>query len=125
VKLLIVEDEPRLVELLEKGLSNEGFGVECVATGAEAIVRGRSPDLGLVILDLGLADMDGLDVLRRLRREGRRLPVIILTARAHIDDVVSGLDGGADDYVTKPFNFDELVGRIRARLRPRGAAARP
>jgi DNA-binding response OmpR family regulator len=119
VKLLVVEDEARIASFLVKGLSDQGYQVDCVATGAEALVRGRDPDVDLLILDLGLSDMDGLDVLRQLRGEGRRLPVIILTARSEIEDRVEGLDLGADDYLTKPFAFEELLARVRARLRSR------
>jgi DNA-binding response OmpR family regulator len=119
MRLLVVEDEARIASFLIKGLTDQGYGVDCVATGAEALVRSRNCDLDLLILDLGLSDMDGLDVLRQLRAEGRRLPVIILTARAEIEDRVEGLDLGADDYLTKPFAFEELIARVRARLRSR------
>jgi DNA-binding response OmpR family regulator len=119
MKLLVVEDEARIASFLVKGLSDQGYRVECVATGAEALVRSREPDLDLLILDLGLADMDGLDVLRELRGEGRRLPVVILTARGEVEDRVEGLDLGADDYLTKPFAFEEPLARVRARLRSR------
>jgi DNA-binding response OmpR family regulator len=119
VKLLVVEDEARIASFLVKGLTDQGYGVDCVATGAEALVRSRDRDLDLLILDLGLADMDGLEVLQHLRAEARKLPVIILTARGEIEDRVEGLELGADDYLTKPFAFDELVARVRARLRSR------
>jgi DNA-binding response OmpR family regulator len=119
VRLLVVEDEARIASFLVNGLSAQGYRVDCVATGAEALVRCRDPDLDLLILDLGLPDMDGLEVLRQLRGEGRPLPVIIVTARIEIEDRIEGLDLGADDYLTKPFTFDELVARVRARLRPR------
>jgi DNA-binding response OmpR family regulator len=115
--LLVVEDEPRIASFLVKGLSASGYRVEAVATGSEALVRARAPGLDLVILDLGLPDVDGLDVLRRLRAEGWQLPVIILTARAGVKGLVQGLALGADDYLTKPFAFDELLARVRARLR--------
>jgi DNA-binding response OmpR family regulator len=119
VRLLVVEDEARIASFLVNGLSAQGYRVDCVATGAEALVRCRDPDLDLLILDLGLSDMDGLEVLRQLRGEGRRLPVIIVTARIEIEDRIEGLDLGADDYLTKPFAFDELLARVRARLRLR------
>jgi DNA-binding response OmpR family regulator len=122
VKLLVVEDEPRIASFLVKGLSDQGYRVDCVATGAEALVRSRDPDLDLLILDLGLSDMDGLEVLQQLRAEGRLLPVIILTARGEIEYRVEGLDLGADDYLTKPFAFDELLARVRARLRSRNGS---
>jgi DNA-binding response OmpR family regulator len=121
MKLLVVEDESRIASFLVRGLSDQGYQVECVETGAEALERGRDPDLNLLLLDLGLSDMDGLEVLRQLRGEGRRLPVIILTARGEVEDRVEGLNLGADDYLTKPFAFEELLARVRARLRsPRG-----
>jgi DNA-binding response OmpR family regulator len=119
VTLLVVEDEARIASFLVKGLSGHGYAVDAVATGTEALTRARDPDVDLVILDLGLADIDGLEVLGHLRGEGRKLPVIILTARGELDDLVGGLELGADDYLTKPFAFDELLARIRARLRSR------
>jgi DNA-binding response OmpR family regulator len=119
MRLLVVEDEARIASFLVKGLSDQGYSVECVATGAEALERGSDPELDLVILDLGLSDMDGLDVLRELRKEGRWLPVIIVTARGEVEDRVEGLNVGADDYLTKPFAFEELLARVRARLRSR------
>jgi DNA-binding response OmpR family regulator len=117
LRLLVVEDEARIASFLVQGLSDQGYVVESVATGAEGLERGRDPEIDLLILDLGLADMDGLEVLRELRNEGRGLPVIILTARAEVDDLVEGLELGADDYLTKPFAFQELLARVRARLR--------
>jgi DNA-binding response OmpR family regulator len=115
-RLLVVEDEIHIASFLVKGLSAKGYCVEAVTTGSEALRRSDS-DIALIILDLGLPDMDGRDVLRQLRREGRQLPVIIVTARAEVEDLVEGLDLGADDYLTKPFAFDELLARVQARLR--------
>ena len=117
MRLLVVEDEARIASFLVKGLSAQGYWVRAVRTGYEALARARDPGLDLVILDLGLPDLDGLEVLRRLRREGWELPVIILTARAGVEGLVEGLSLGADDYLTKPFAFDELLARVRARLR--------
>jgi DNA-binding response OmpR family regulator len=116
-RLLVVEDEVHISSFLVKGLSANGYRVDAVTTGAEALHRSREADFDLVILDLALPDMDGLDVLRRLRSEGRHLPVIIVTGRAGVDDLVAGLDLGADDYLKKPFAFDELLARVHARLR--------
>jgi DNA-binding response OmpR family regulator len=116
-RLLVVEDEVHISSFLVKGLSANGYRVDAVTTGTEALHRTRDRAFDLVILDLGLPDMDGLDVLRRLRGEGRQLPVIIVTARAAVEDLVAGLDLGADDYLTKPFAFDELLARVQARLR--------
>jgi two-component system copper resistance phosphate regulon response regulator CusR len=117
MRLLVVEDEARIASFLVKGLSDHGYEVNCVATGAEALARMRDSEVDLLVLDLGLSDMDGLDVLRRLRADGNRLPVIVLTARGEVEDRVEGLAVGADDYLTKPFAFDELLERVRARLR--------
>jgi DNA-binding response OmpR family regulator len=116
VRLLVVEDEPRVAAFLVKGLRAQGYAVEAVATGREALQRAQD-GFDLVVLDLGLPDMDGTEVLRRLRAEGISVPVIVLTARGDVHDRIQGLDLGADDYVTKPFAFGELLARIRARLR--------
>jgi DNA-binding response OmpR family regulator len=123
VTLLVVEDEARIASFLVKGLSGQGYRVEAVATGTEALVRASDPGIDLVILDLGLADMDGLQVLRHLRRKGPEPPVIILTARGEVGDRIEGFDLGADDYLTKPFAFDELLARVRTRLRSRDGDA--
>jgi DNA-binding response OmpR family regulator len=116
-RLLIVEDEVHIASFLVKGLARNGYSVDSVSTGSEAIRRMHDAGFDLMILDLGLPDMDGLEVLRRLRREGQKLPVIIVTARAEVAYLVEGLDLGADDYLTKPFAFDELLARVHARLR--------
>jgi DNA-binding response OmpR family regulator len=123
MKLLVVEDEDRIASFLTKGLRAEGFAVDRVATGRDAMTAARDPNLDLVILDLGLPDVDGSRVLSDLRREGVEVPVLILTARGDVDDRVEGLNMGADDYLAKPFAFDELVARVRARLRRRGESA--
>jgi DNA-binding response OmpR family regulator len=119
MRLLLVEDEDRIASFVQKGMSAHGFTVECVATGSEAVVRAASREFDLMILDLGLPDMDGLDVLRAWRDRGLGVPVVILTARGDVRDRVHGLELGADDYLTKPFAFDELLARVRTRLRPR------
>jgi DNA-binding response OmpR family regulator len=116
-RILIAEDEGRIASFLEKGLRANGFATEIAANGDEALRLGRTGRFDLLILDLGLPGKDGLTVLRELRDEGRGLPVVILTARSGITDTVSGLDGGADDYMTKPFSFEELLARVRVRLR--------
>lgn len=116
MRVLVVEDEPRVAAFLVKGLRAQGYAVEAVATGREALHRAQS-GFDLVILDLGLPDMDGTEVLHCLRTEGILVPVIVLTARSDVHDRIHGLDLGADDYVTKPFAFGELLARIRARLR--------
>jgi DNA-binding response OmpR family regulator len=115
-RILIVEDEPRIASFLQKGFVARGFVTEVAQDVAEALARVRTgPDL--VVLDRGLPDGDGLEVLRELRRTQRHLPVIVLTARDAVADTVTGLDQGADDYMTKPFSFEELLARVRARLR--------
>jgi DNA-binding response OmpR family regulator len=116
-RILLVEDEPRIAAFVEKGLRANGFATTTVAEGGAALGLARTGEFDLVVLDLGLPDMDGLEVLRQLRRDDRALPVVILTARDTVHDTVTGLEGGADDYVTKPFQFEELLARIRVRLR--------
>jgi len=116
-RVLIAEDEARIASFLEKGLRANGFTTEIAGDGEEALRLGRTGRFDLLILDLGLPGKDGFSVLRELRDEGRALPVVILTARSGITDTVTGLDGGADDYITKPFSFEELLARIRVRLR--------
>jgi DNA-binding response OmpR family regulator len=117
MNVLLVEDEDRIASFVEKALRRRGFDVRRVVTGGEAL-GAVSAGIDIVVLDLGLPDIDGLDVLRALRKSWASLPVVILTARGDINDRVVGLDLGADDYVPKPFAIDELVARIRARLRP-------
>jgi two-component system copper resistance phosphate regulon response regulator CusR len=116
-RILIVEDESRIASFLEKGLRANGFATRVTGDGAQALLLARTAEFDLLILDLGLPDRDGLDVLRELRKEGIALPVIILTARDRVGDRVMGLEGGADDYITKPFRFEELLARVRVRLR--------
>lgn len=119
-RILIAEDEPRIASFLEKGLRAAGFTTSVVSDGTVAAAAARFEDFDLLILDLGLPGKDGQEVLREIRSRGDRLPVVILTARSGVSDTVEGLDGGADDYVTKPFRFEELLARIRARLRDQG-----
>src|SRR5215471_15075066 len=121
MKLLVVEDEARIAALLETGLAAHGYSVEWAKTGAEGLKLGMAPDVALVILDLQLPDLDGLEVLAGLRERGAMVPVLVLSAKADVDDRVRGLDLGADDYLPKPFAFTELLARVRARLRPRPA----
>jgi two-component system copper resistance phosphate regulon response regulator CusR len=120
-RILIVEDERRIASFLQKGLKANGFTTAVAEDGPSALHMARTDEFDLLILDLGLPGMDGSDVLRELRRRNDRLPVIILTARDSVTDKVAGLEGGADDYVTKPFKFEELLARVRVRLR--GSAA--
>ncbi len=118
-RILIAEDEPRIAAFLEKGLRANGFTTTVIEDGPEVIEQADSAQFDLLILDLGLPGCDGLHVLEQLRGRGEWLPVIILTARDGVTDKVTGLEGGADDYVTKPFRFEELLARVRARLRER------
>jgi DNA-binding response OmpR family regulator len=121
MRVLVVEDEDRIASFLDKGLSAQGYAVERASTGVEAL-DAATTDVDIAILDLGLPDVDGLEVLTRWRDNGMSAPVIVLTARDRPDDRVRGLDGGADDYMPKPFDFEELLARVRARLRPRQGA---
>lgn len=116
-RILIAEDEERIVSFLEKGLRAQGYTTLSVATGIDAAALARDDTFDLLILDLGLPLRDGRAVLREIRARGERLPVIVLTARDGIDDTVGSLEQGADDYVTKPFRFEELLARVRLRLR--------
>lgn len=115
-RILVAEDEARIASFVEKGLKSAGFGVETVADGVDALTLARSGEFDLLLLDIGLPGLDGLEVLRRLRTDAASLPVIILTARDSASDTVAGFEGGANDYVAKPFRFDELLARIRVRL---------
>ncbi|MGA8454273.1 MAG: response regulator transcription factor [Streptosporangiaceae bacterium] len=123
MKLLVVEDEQRVASFLVKGLRANGYGVEWVSTGRDALRRAVDADVCMVILDLGLPDLDGLEVLESLRKRGATVPVLVLSARGRVNDRVKGLDLGADDYLAKPFAFEELLARIRANLRPRADAS--
>ena len=116
-RILIAEDEPRLASFLEKGLRASGFTTTVVDDGPGAESLADESDFDLLILDLSLPGKDGLEVLRALRSAGSRLPVIILTARGDPHDRVEGLESGADDYLAKPFHFEELVARVRVQLR--------
>ncbi|HEX6567627.1 MAG TPA: response regulator transcription factor [Acidimicrobiales bacterium] len=116
-RILIAEDEEHIASFLEKGLGANGFSTSVAADGVTAAAIARDSDFDLLILDLGLPGRDGLDVLTEMRQRGERLPVIVLTARDAVPDRVAGLELGADDYVTKPFSFEELLARVRARMR--------
>ena len=119
--ILVVDDEPKITQLVRDYLERAGFGVVTAADGREALMRARTEHPDLVVLDLGLPQLDGLDVTRRLRRDGD-VPIIMLTARDDETDKLIGLELGADDYVTKPFSPRELVARVRAVLRRRDRA---
>lgn len=123
-KILLVEDEEKLARMVELELRYEGYEVEKAFDGRTGLERALSGEHDLILLDIMLPGMSGMEVLRRLRRESQA-PVIMLTARDTVVDKVSGLDSGADDYITKPFAIEELLARIRAALRKRGSGERP
>lgn len=114
--VLVVDDDPNIRSVLGRGLHFEGYDVQLAADGAEALTIARTYPLDVIVLDVMLPDMDGMDVCRRLRR-GIHTPILMLTARDAVPDRIAGLDSGADDYLVKPFEFDELVARLRALLR--------
>jgi DNA-binding response OmpR family regulator len=116
-RLLVVEDDPTIAEPLARALRRDGYDVDVRADGASALARANRGDVDMVLLDLGLPDIDGMDVCRRLRAESPSMPILMLTARADELDTVIGLDAGADDYVTKPFRLAELLARVRAVMR--------
>jgi two-component system OmpR family response regulator len=124
MRVLVVEDEVKMAGLLKRGLEEEGYGVDVASTGREAEWMGVESPYDAVVLDVMLPDKDGLDVCRTLRRSGCWSPVLVLTARDAVPDRVAGLDAGADDYLTKPFSFAELLARLRALIR-RGEPERP
>ena len=123
-RILLVEDEEKLARMVELELTYEGYGVEKAPDGRAGLELALSGQFDLVLLDIMLPRMSGMEVLRRLRKESQ-VPVIMLTARDSVVDKVSGLDSGADDYITKPFAIEELLARIRAALRKRGSGERP
>lgn len=121
MKILIIEDDRRIAAFLERGLTAEGHQVAVENDGRDGLERARSDEFELIILDRGLPYVDGLEIARLLREERRRVLILMLTARDSLEDKIDGLQGGADDYLTKPFAFDELLARIVA-LRRRGTA---
>ena len=124
MRLLVVEDEVKMATLLKRGLEEEGYGVDVASNGREGVWLGLENPYDAVILDVMLPDIGGLDVCRKLREAGCWSPVLMLTARDDVPDRVAGLDAGADDYLTKPFSFAELLARLRALIR-RGEPERP
>jgi DNA-binding response OmpR family regulator len=119
-RILIAEDEERISSFVDKGLRAAGYSTTLATSGTAALEYALSDGFDLVLLDVGLPGMDGFEVLRRLRAVNTTLPIIMLTARTLVTDTVAGLDGGANDYIPKPFKFDELLARIRLRLRDAG-----
>jgi DNA-binding response OmpR family regulator len=120
MRILIVEDEERVASFIAKGLQDAGYQTEVASSGREALERVRGPaEYNLVLLDVGLPDVDGFSVLTSIRESDQRIPVMMLTASSDVPSRVKGLDLGADDYLPKPFDFDELLARVRAHLRGR------
>jgi two-component system OmpR family response regulator len=124
MRILIVEDEAKMAGLLRRGMEEDGHAADIAATGTEALWMARATEYDVILLDLMLPGIDGVEVCRRLREDGVWSPVLMLTARTAVPDRVAGLDAGADDYLPKPFHLDELLARVRAIAR-RGAPARP
>lgn len=124
-QVLLVEDDKRIVDFVQRGLKAEGYSVEVAGCGQDAILLGTEGQFQLIILDLGLPDLNGRLVCERLRNNGVDTPILMLTARDTVQDKVTGLRSGADDYMTKPFAFEELLARIEALLRRRGGGINP
>ncbi len=124
MRLLVVEDDEKLVRALQRGLQREGYAVDLAITGDEALAQASAHDYDAVVLDVMLPGKDGFAVCRELRRNERWAPVLMLTARDHVKDRIRGLDAGADDYLVKPFDFGEMLARLRALIR-RGPSERP
>ncbi|GAB3537297.1 response regulator transcription factor [Arthrobacter tecti] len=116
-QILIIEDEERISSFVAKGLRSAGYVPTVADNGRDGYHLAQTGDFELIVLDLGLPDQDGFTVLRRIRESRNATPVIILSARSSVDDTVAGLEGGADDYMSKPFRFEELLARVRLRLR--------
>ncbi|PWT81768.1 MAG: DNA-binding response regulator [Acidobacteria bacterium] len=124
MRILLVEDEPRMANVIAKGLRENSYAVDVVADGDAALYQSSINDYDLIVLDVLLPERDGFEICREWRRRGNATPILMLTARATIDDRITGFDAGADDYLTKPFSFRELLARIRALLR-RDSKLRP
>ena len=123
MRILVVEDDKKVASFLEKGLREEGYSVDVAHNGTDGLLKAHVHDYDLLLLDVMLPEMSGLEIVRDLRARESSVPVLLLTARDDQMDIVRGLDAGADDYLTKPFGFDELVARVRALLR-RGGSSR-
>lgn len=122
LKVLVVDDEPSIVDAVATSLRYEGFDVQEAMTGRSALAAAQENTPDLIVLDVMLPDLDGIEVTRRLRQDGIRVPILFLTARDAVEDKIAGLTVGGDDYVTKPFSLAEVVARVRAILRRAGAA---
>ncbi len=117
MRILVVEDEKKVASFIAKGLTEESYAVDVAYDGEEGAFMALENDYDLVVLDLMLPKLDGMEILKKIRDAGKTMPVLILTARDSVEDIVAGLEGGSDDYLTKPFDFAELLARIRALLR--------
>ncbi len=120
MRLLLIEDDPRIARFVAKGLREQAYAVDVVSTGEEALYQAEINTYDLIILDVMIPGRDGFAVCRELRKTGQRVPILMLTARDAVEDRITGLDQGADDYLTKPFEFRELLARLRALLRRSG-----
>jgi len=125
VRVLVVEDSARMAEALRKGLTEESYAVDVASEGLSGLHMASSGEYDLVLLDVNLPGMDGFSLIKTLRERRSDVPVIMVTARDDIEDRIAGLDGGADDYVVKPFSFEELLARVRAVIRRPGARSQP
>ena len=125
MRVLLVEDDQRIVDFVQRGLKAEGYVVEVARSGLEAIALGKEGKFQIIILDLGLPDLNGRQVCEQLRSTGVGTPILMLTARDTVQDKVTGLRSGADDYMTKPFAFEELLARIEVLIRRRGGEIKP
>src|SRR5262245_52639608 len=124
MRILVVEDQPHMAALIKRGLTEEGYAVDLVGCGVDAVWRATETGYDAIVLDVMLPDVDGFGVCRQIREQGRWAPILMVTARDAVRDRVRGLDTGADDYLTKPFAFGELLARLRALTR-RGPGQRP
>lgn len=124
MRILVAEDEPKIAAFIKRGLEEEGFGVDTATDGRDALARAAAGAHDAIILDIMMPNLDGVAVCRRLREQGSAVPILMLTARDSLEDKLGGFASGADDYLVKPFSFDELVARLRALLR-RGSSIRP
>jgi two-component system, OmpR family, response regulator len=124
-RILLVEDDQRIVDFVQRGLKAEGYAVDVARSGLEAVALGTEGQFQAIILDLGLPDLNGIQVCEQLRSVGVETPILMLTARETVQDKVTGLRSGADDYMTKPFAFEELLARIEVLMRRRGGDIKP
>lgn len=125
MRILVVEDDPKIASFVIKGLRQSGFAVDAAADGEEGLALARASQPDVAVIDIMLPKLDGLSLVRRLRQDGVQLPVLILSARATVDDRVKGLQAGGDDYLTKPFAFSELLARVQALIRRASNVAEP